>query len=68
MVGKLDMWFLAIFLVHFFLLFEFRAAFVVVSRRFAIGALSVFVGFDAVRQQVAVIRGRRGHSSHWQVI
>ena len=38
------------------------------SRRFTIGALGIFVGVDAVRQQIAVIQGRRGHGSHWQVI
>ena len=38
------------------------------SRRFAIGALGIFVGVDAVRQQIALIRGRRGHSGPWQVI
>ena len=38
------------------------------SRRLTIGALGVFVGVDAVRQQIALIRGRRGHSGHWQVV
>ena len=63
------LWFLAIFLLHFLLLFELRAAFVVMAAvALQYEHWASFVGVDSVRQQVALVRGHRDHSGYWQVI
>ena len=47
---------------------SFGATFAEVARSFTKRALGVLVGVDAIRQQIAIFGGRRGHSGGWQIV
>ena len=64
MVGMFGVVVFALFVLHFFFVFQFRTALPEVLISFAVRALSAFVRVNTIEQQVAIACRRRCHCGH----